>query len=313
MKGHGHMNKRLLLWLWLAISLLAPPVAAAGPLRIGILPVLDTLPLQVAVADQDFHKRGLDVALVPFASAMERDLAMQSGNLDGYFGDLINTLMLIRNQMPMRIVTICYRSTPGQRMFALVAAPKLDISDPSRIGRRQVGISNATIIEYLLDKMEPAAGIPAATLVRTEVKKIPIRLQMLLAGQLDLALLPEPLVSLAEQSGARVVVTDERLDLPLTVICLHQRVLDSHPEKAAAFLDAYRDAVARITAEPERYRRLMAETCGIPKPLVAAYPIPRYPRPELPEPGAVAAVEQWMIGHDLLKQPFAYDRLVVTR
>jgi len=45
-------------------------------------------------------------------------------------------------------------------------------------------------------------------------------------------------------------VTDEHLDLPLTVICLHQRVLDSHPEKAAAFIDAYRDAVTRIANSP---------------------------------------------------------------
>jgi len=33
---------------------------------------------------------------------------------------------------------------------------------------------------------------------------------MLLTNQLDAALLPEPLVSMAEQQGARVIATDER-------------------------------------------------------------------------------------------------------
>ena len=35
-----------------------------------------------------------------------------------------------------------------------------------------------------------------------EIKKIPIRLQMLLSGQVTAALLPEPLLTLAETHGA---------------------------------------------------------------------------------------------------------------
>jgi NitT/TauT family transport system substrate-binding protein len=261
------MRKRLVVWGCLLMMLSAAPARAGEPLLIGILPVLDTLPLQVAVHDKCFQDQGLEVTLVPFNSAIERDVAMQSGHLDGYFGDLINTLLLIKNKVPMRIVTTSYRSTPGQ----------------------------------------------PASLIRTEVKKIPIRLQMLLAGQLDLAVLPEPLVTLAQKSGSKVIVTDETLDIPLTVLCLHDKVKARRPGMVAVFLKAYGVAVFRINSHPEEYRQLMAATCRIPKPLVADYPIPRYPEPWPPEQAAVEAVEQWMIGHGMLKHAFDYNSLIAPQ
>lgn len=296
----------------LLVLLGAAPAGAADPIRIGILPVLDTLPLQVAVRDGLFEKQGLQVALVPFNSAMERDVAMQSGRLDGYFGDLINTLLLIKSRVPMRIIATSYRSMPGQRMFALVTAPQVKASDPAAISKMKVGISNATIIEYLLDRMEQQGKIPADALIRTEVKKIPIRMQMLLAGQLDSAVLPEPLVTLAEKRGASVLVTDEPLDMPLTVLCLHEQVLKDRPQALAAFLTAYRQAIASIARDPERYRKLMAETCRIPQPLMGAYPIPRYPDPQLPERQAVDMAQRWMIQHKMLERTFTYDDLTAA-
>jgi len=33
---------------------------------------------------------------------------MQAGQLDGYFGDLLNTVLLIQNGVPIRIVTVAY-------------------------------------------------------------------------------------------------------------------------------------------------------------------------------------------------------------
>ncbi|MDC0336192.1 ABC transporter substrate-binding protein, partial [Pseudodesulfovibrio sp.] len=82
-------------------------------IRFGILPVLDTLPLQVGVQDGLFAEHGLDVELIRFMSALERDTAMQTGQLDGYFGDIIATYMLINQGVPMYIALTSWRTTPG--------------------------------------------------------------------------------------------------------------------------------------------------------------------------------------------------------
>jgi NitT/TauT family transport system substrate-binding protein len=299
-----------LLLLAFAAHLTAVCPLLAAPLKIGVLPVLDTLPLHVAARDELFAKRGLEVELVNFSSALERDVAMQGGQLDGYFGDLLNSLLLIQSGVPMRIFAVAYATQPGQRMFALLAAPGSTITDLQSAKDARVGISSATIIEYLLDSMLEKSGIPKNAVTPVEVKKIPIRLQMLLSGQLDLALLPEPLVSVAQSSGAGVLLTDENLDMPLTVLSLHQSKLEPGRKVLEPFLEAYRQAIQRIAARPETYRMLMAEACGIPESLQPGFKIPVYPAPQLPTAAALRTVQNWMVEHGLLQQSLPYDRLV---
>ena len=292
------------------IVLLLPCALLAAPLKMGVLPVLDTLPLHVAVQDSLFARHGLEVELVNFSSALERDVAMQGGQLDGYFGDLLNSLLLIQSGVPMRIFTVAYATQPGQRMFALLAAPGSAVTDLKQAKGARVGISSATIIEYLLDGMLEKNGIPKNAATPVEVKKIPIRLQMLLSGQLDLALLPEPLVSVAESSGARVLLTDENLNMPLTVLSIHQSKLEPGQKVLESFLEAYRQAIRHLREKPETYRALMTRVCNIPDSLQAEFKIPVYPAPQLPTMEALQAVQTWMVEHGLLQRSLPYDRLV---
>jgi NitT/TauT family transport system substrate-binding protein len=274
--------------------------ARAQALRLGILPVLDTLPLHVAAREGLFAAQGLDVELVPFASAMERDTAMQSGQLDGYFGDLVATLTLIRAGVPMRVATVSYRTTPGQRMFAVVASPK------GAAEGAPLGYSRTTVMEFLLERMAPGDAAGGQPFTRMEVKKIPIRMQMLMAGQLGYAILPEPLASLVESRGGRVLATDEALDLPLTVVCLRQERMGA----CGAFLAAYSRAVEALTRRPEDFRDLMARECRMPDALAAAFPVYRYPAPSLPTEAEVAQVQDWMLRVGLLEAPLPYAAIV---
>jgi ABC-type nitrate/sulfonate/bicarbonate transport system substrate-binding protein len=58
-------------WLLVVILLLAAGVASAETFRMGILPVIDTLPLQVGVMEGYFKAENIDLKLVSFSSAME--------------------------------------------------------------------------------------------------------------------------------------------------------------------------------------------------------------------------------------------------
>lgn len=290
--------------LVMCIVVLCPLVSSAqdAQLRVGILPVLDTLPLQVAKRDGLFKEQGLDVELVPFASALERDTAMQSGQLDGYFGDILATLLLIQHGVPMRIVTVSYATTPGQPMFALLRAPHVG-EDASTL---DVGMSRSTIIEYLLDGMRSLPETKGLQLKNLEVKQIPIRLQMILAGQMDAALLPEPLAHLAESKGATVLATDEQLNMPLTVICLHK----DKEDLVEPFMKAYGLAVERINSAPESYRALMVETCRVPKELASSFPVYHFPEPALPTEQEIWPVQQWMLTRGMLDSMLDYEILV---
>ncbi|MEF2231986.1 MAG: ABC transporter substrate-binding protein [Pseudodesulfovibrio sp.] len=284
------------------VLFLATPLRADNVrIRFGVLPVLDTLPLQVAVEDGLFAAQGLDVELVRFASALERDTAMQAGQLDGYFGDLIATHLLIDRGVPMYIALTSWRTSPGHPMFGIALTPAQSGATLEEMQGRTLGLSRSTIMEFLADKMERNLGVQPGYFSRMEVKKMPIRFQMLMAGQLDMALLPEPLLSLARLQGGGVLAIADNLNLPLTVLCLHRRYFEDDAKPYQAFVAAYRQAVERLAASPEAYRPLMAETCRIPKPLVDKFPVYPYPEPDLPSPEELADVQQWMLRLGLLK------------
>lgn len=304
--------KRNVVWLTLAFLMCLwwnGAVWAGETIRFGVLNVLDTLPLQVAEQDGLFDEQGLDVELVPFASAMERDVAVQAGRLDGYFGDLIAALLLLDQGRPFPVVTVSYRTTPGQPMFGLATAPGLETAEQDLPGAK-VGYSRSTIMEYLLDKIAEDRGLAPDHWDRVEVKKIPIRFQMLLSGQIDAALLPEPLLSLARLKGGSTAMTTEHLDLPLTVLCLHQRFVAGNARVLRSFMSAYEEALRHLREQPEKYRSLMAETCRIPKPLVSDFPIYTYPEPALPSADEVMDVQTWMRGKDMLSASIPYNDVV---
>ena len=275
--------------------------AGNTPLRFGVLPVLDTLPLQVAVQDGLFEKHGLDVELIKFMSALERDTAMQTGQIDGYFGDLIATYLLISRGVPMRIALTSWRTTPGYPMFGIALSPESKDRDLAGMKGSRLGLSKSTIMEFLADKLEDHLGVNRGHFAQVEIKKMPIRLQMLLTSQIDGALLPEPLLSLARLKGGATLATAEDLDIPLTVLCLHEQYFKDHGADYKRFIAAYKDAVQAIRDNPENYRQLMAETCRIPKPLVADFPIYPYPAPSLPTAVELAEVQEWMLAKGLLK------------
>lgn len=302
------MKKKLLVLLILLLT--AMPARADESLtkiRFGILPVLDTLPLQVAAAEGLFQKNGLDVELVTFSSALERDTALQAGQLDGFFGDLIATYMLIDKGVPMRIASTSYSTRPGQPMFAIVASPEQKGMGLDGLEGAGIAISKATIIEYLLDMILERKALPRDYFRRVEIKKIPIRLQMLLSNEMDLALLPEPLVSLTRFKGGGVVVTAETLGIPLTVLNLHRRYFEGSAKHYLNFMSAYVEALVLLRKHPEKYRELMAVSCRIPPPLAPDFPIYEYPMPSLPSAQQLDSVQDWMIEHDLLDERIPRD------
>lgn len=276
--------------------------AENSPIRFGILPVLDTLPLQVAVQDGLFKGQDLDVELIKFGSALERDTAMMAGQLDGYFGDLIATYMLINKGVPMYIALTSWRTVPGFPMFGIALSPANKDQNLSYMKGRSLGLSKSTVMEFLADKMEDQLGVDRGYFQQIEIKKMPIRLQMLMTDQIDAALLPEPLLSLAKLKGGSVLTTADTLDLPLTVLCLHRKYFKDGADAYTRFIIAYKEAVKRLSETPEKYRQLMAETCRIPKPLMDKFPIYPYPVPALPSDDELKVVETWMIKKGLLKE-----------
>lgn len=295
-----------------AFSAESPPGdrAPSTPIKFGVLPVIQALPLFVAAEKGFFKEAGLEVELVSFNSALEKDVAFTSNQISGYFGDLQTCIVLNGNNAPIKIVAEVYNATRARRTFALLVSPKYagkELRDAVRAG---VAVSSNTILDYLTAKFLAAKGIPLSEARLVEMKNIPIRMQMLMGGQVPAAVLPEPLATLAESRGARALADDAGTGLSSTVLAFNDAFLAAAPDRAKVFLRAVDKASGYINANRDAVRPIMNRECRIPDELKKTFPVPEFPRLAAPSPGHVNDVYQWLSAKKTIRRALTYRQMV---
>ena len=293
--------------------------AHAETLRIGVLPAADSIVLHVAADESLFKAKGLDVEVVPFKSALELGAAMRAGRLDGHFGDLMNVFTQNERGVPQAVILTTTHTHQDQRAFGLVVSPKAaeEIKSLADLKGTETAMSSATIIDYLLDRMTAVEKLPEGALKNLEVKQIPIRLQMLQTGKVATAMLPEPLVSVVEARGGRVIWDDRAINEALAVVALRQEKLK--PETVTGFREAVAEATKLIESEPDRFRAVMVKKGLLPAPVAKDYKMVRFSMfgtkdglPPLPTASDVTRVGEWMVKKGMIKAVPAYENVVVT-
>jgi NitT/TauT family transport system substrate-binding protein len=264
-------------------------------LRIGVLPILDTLPMYVADEEGMFAERGLEVAFVTAASAAERDQLLQAGEIDGIITDLV--ALVLYNRDDVRVVAVRYAMTPTPEFaqFRVMASRLSGIVSPEELVGVEIGISEGTVIEYVTDRMLEAEGLSSEEIESLAVPRIPERMALLGSGELRAATLPEPLASLAMMDGAVVVVDDrEHIETSCSIYAFRKEIVDERPEALRGFLAAIAEASEAINAEKGRWGDLLGEKELVPRPLIGSYRLPDYPGDEAPSETQFADAVNWL-------------------
>jgi NitT/TauT family transport system substrate-binding protein len=282
------------------------------PLRIGILPIEDNLPFFVAEKDDLFTKSGIKVQLIPFESARERDTAMQAGQLDVEVADMVAVALLKKGGTDVKIASIGLGSTPQEGRFVLLASPASTAKTVADLKGKTIAISENTIIEYLTDEIFKLHNVTPVEIKKMNIPAIPVRLEALTNNKLDAAVLPDPLASLAEKQGAKVIFDDTKslTNLSQTVILVSNKSIIDNKEAIKNLLAIYQQAGEALTANPETYRLLALEKARIPKPIQASYKLPTFSKLQLPTADEFTRVINWMVEKKLLANPFTYSELV---
>jgi NitT/TauT family transport system substrate-binding protein len=290
----------------LLATVLALPVPAQSPsadarrgLRIGVLPDADSLPILVADAEGRFAAEGVDVALVRFNTARDRDAAFQAGQVDGVVSDLLAAFLAAQGGFDAKVTSL----TDGR--YGIVTAPGSGLLRPSQLAGVEIGISSNTIIQYAVDALLSGAGLQSSAIKGIAVPNIAVRMELLAAGKLKAACLPEPLLTAAIGKGATLVAASDDAGLRAGVILFSAKVLDESPAAVSAFYRAYWKAAQAINADGAAYRAFLVEKALFPAETRDAYRFVRYERPRLPSEGDLLSVAAWMRGKGLLTREIA--------
>jgi NitT/TauT family transport system substrate-binding protein len=279
-------------------------------LRIGVLPVIDTLPLYVGVEQNIFSGEGVNVELVEFNSALERDAAFTAGAIDGYFGDLVNTLVIAKST-DVKVITVDYHTLADHRMFAILASPNSGISNLSQLNGSAIATSRASISEYFMGEMLKANNIASGIQIN-EVPAIPIRYSSLMSDQLKVAVLPEPFATRAIDDGAILLADDRDIDTTATVLALRSSVISGNAEAVRSFLDGYNTSVAMVNSDPMAFNGTLENKIHFPAELEDGFDFPPMSAISLPTTSDVDRVEAWMIEKGMLTTEIAYGDVMAT-
>jgi NitT/TauT family transport system substrate-binding protein len=190
-------------------------------------------------------------------------------------------------------------------MFGLATSPSSPARSLADLKGRSLAVARQTIVDFLADVFLEAAGRPDSFMTRRDIRKIPVRLQMLIAGQVDAALFPEPLLSIVEQAGGRVIMDDRGLDMPLAVVALRAELADA--ERVRAFRAALVRAALAVNADQARSRALLLELRLIPPQLGDSFRMPpvdldKVPH-RLPSRELFDAYVAWLVKNGVLAEP----------
>lgn len=284
------------------------------PLKIGVLFIEDNLPFFLAEAKNMFKQEGLDVQLVPFPSAAERDAALQAGEIDGEAADIVAACLLKKGGTDVRISSITLGVTPQEGRFVLLGSPKSNFKSAKDLANVKIAISENTIIEYITDKLLINNGLKPEQIQKLSVPKMPIRLQMLINNQVQAALLPDPLASLAEKQGARVIIDDTKSNINVSqvVLLFRKDSIDTKNGSIKKLISVYGKAGEELTKNPDKYRSLLTEKAKIPAPIKDTYKSPTFSVPQAPSENDIKSVVDWMVEKKLLEKPYSYSDLVDT-
>lgn len=304
--------RRILNLATLAAALLVPCRSGAQALRIGLMPAVDSVPLIVAEQLGYFRDEGVAVELVLFKSQLYRESALQTGAVDGSVSDLINALGARQRGFPLRVTS----GTAGR--FALLAAP----GSPHRSleqwrgpGRIRTGLLENSVVYYLSERMLQRAGADPSRIELVSSPDVPVRLEMLLAGRLEAACLPEPLTRLALDGGASLIVESSGAEETPGVLLFTEAAIRGKEGQIRAVYRAYDRAAALLSGSglTPPLREAIVRRGEFPPAAAQTMQLPPYGPARLPSRALVADVHSWMLAKGLLTGQVAFEALTDPR
>ena len=291
------LMKKLLLLLPLFIVLAACSNTTTyddtSPLRIGLMPTMDSVAIATAYELGFFAELRLEIELIPFSSARDRDAAFIAGALDGATVDLIAVGLFNEGGFPARAtsITTAHFTLIGQSNYQNM----IDLNN------KTVLISNNTAIDFVLDQMLVYYELPHDYLIRTEVGNIPARFEMVRTGGAEAALISEPFATMAVADGLSVITDTFQIDFNPFALAFTLDVVENRHADLQAFYVAYNQAVDYLNNNPiETHLDVIIDLIGFPEAIIDYITLPTFLRAQVPTLDIAAIAHEWLIGRDLI-------------
>jgi ABC-type nitrate/sulfonate/bicarbonate transport system substrate-binding protein len=210
---------------------LASPPAAPTTVRVAIPDLsIATLPLAVGVWKGFFRTEGLDVELVQIGGQAALP-ALLNGEVSYLYGWGATSTGVVQGA-PIKVLAVLQDRPP----HVVVAQPAIRVPADLR-GRRLATSRPGGTDDQILQRVLQSAGLRPEDVEMARLGETSLRLQALLAGQVDAAALAQPFTAAAEKEGFHVIARGgDVLQVPISIVATSQAYLAAAPDNVRRLL-----------------------------------------------------------------------------
>jgi len=314
--GRQLIIARVLCCLLAFILLLAPVLSGCinkgrdKKVIIGTMITEDFLPMWVAEHEGIFEQEGVVVELITFQSAQELTAALSAGEIDLAMTDPMVAATLFAGGIDVRMEWVTLGETASQGRFGIMTSPNSGVKTLHDLAGKPIGVGSNTILEYVMDMLMLGAGVPENQILKEEIKKIPVRYEMMASNQVAAAALPASLLYLGEKTGMILIADDTRgknLSQSVMIVRTGFTVTNEGKQSLEKIRICWNKAVELINANPSAYRSLLVEKASLPELIANDYPVSTYPMAKKPTNAMIDPILEWMLHKGYLSVSLRYD------
>lgn len=255
-------------------------------LRLGAMSSVDYVPFAIAEHMGINDSLGLEVELVKFFSANDRDAAFRTGGIDGTVIDLTGAALQHAGGVPLALVM------KHDGVFELIAK---GFDTLEGLKGKRIAVSRNTVIEYATDRILAEAGLSESDVTKIEINKIPLRMEMLLAGEIDASVFPDPFALISKSKGATALISTKSMDFSVTGTMFTAEAIQTKAEAIRTLLRGYNLAVDYMRTHPRSaWMHVLVEDAGFPQEVAERVVLPEYDHAQLPDDKDVEATITWL-------------------
>jgi NitT/TauT family transport system substrate-binding protein len=251
--------------------------------KIAYLPIVQALPLYMAIDKGYFKQAGIDVEAVRFEAPNQIIDALLAGNVDFSAPGAatgITAVSQYRNPGTLKIYELGGSVSPNHLDHVFLVKKDSQLSDIKELKGKKLGtmpgIQWRTISTHVLMR----AGLTAGTDVELVQLALPLQLQALSSGQVDALLTLEPIGTIGKAQG----VAKDLLIGPVTKYVadpfyggcgvVPTAFASKNPKTTALLLSVFKRAVQEINHDPKLARQYLKNYTPLNDETITKVPLP---------------------------------------
>jgi NitT/TauT family transport system substrate-binding protein len=240
----------------------APSAAGLTTLRVGYIPIVDFLPMYVAIDQGYYAREHLKIKLVPFAGGATIIPALQGGSLDLGISNVLSVLIAADHGLKPVLITGGNYDPRAHPTHAILVMNTSAIRTAKDLEGKTVAVNTLNNIAHVIAEqwMKDHGANPAKT--RFTELEFPQMLAPLTHHQIDAVYEVEPFITIGKSLGARVLVYPMAAENQLTYLAglIGMRpYVSAHRALVAGFVRAYNRGVDFIAAHNHQARVILTK------------------------------------------------------